>query len=77
MAGITGGVEITSIADIPSGTGLGSSSSFTVGLLNALYTYQGERLSSEELAEKASHIEIDILHHPIGNKTSMQLHLAG
>ena len=68
MAGITGGVEITSIADIPSGTGLGSSSSFTVGLLNALYTYQGERLSSEELAEKASHIEIDILHHPIGKQ---------
>lgn len=36
--------------------------------MNALYTYQGERLSSEELAEKASHIEIDILHHPIGKQ---------
>ena len=68
MVGITGGVEITSIADIPSGTGLGSSSSFTVGLLNALYTYIGERLSAEELAERACQIEIDILNHPIGKQ---------
>lgn len=68
MVGIDGGVEITSIADIPSGTGLGSSSSFAVGLLNALYTYVGERLSSAELAEKACQIEIDILHHPIGKQ---------
>lgn len=68
MVGITGGVEITSIADIPSGTGLGSSSSFTVGLLNALYTYVGEHLSADELAKKACEIEIDILHHPIGKQ---------
>ena len=39
LVGIKGGIEITSISDIPSGTGLGSSSTFTVGLLNALYTY--------------------------------------
>ena len=68
MAGVNKGVEITSISDIPSGTGLGSSSSFTVGLLNALYSYCGERLSAHELAEKACQIEIDILGHPIGKQ---------
>ena len=68
MAGVEKGVEITSISDIPAGTGLGSSSSFTVGLLNALYSYCGERLSAYELAEKACQIEIDILGHPIGKQ---------
>lgn len=68
MVGLRKGIEITSISDIPSGTGLGSSSSFTVGLLNALYTYVGDRLSAQELAEKACQIEIDILHHPIGKQ---------
>jgi D-glycero-alpha-D-manno-heptose-7-phosphate kinase len=68
LAGITGGVEVTSIADIPSGTGLGSSSSFTVGVLNALFTYTGNRLSARELAELACKVEIDILGHPIGKQ---------
>lgn len=68
MVGITKGIEITSISDIPAGTGLASSSCFTVGLLNALYTYVGERLSAHELAEKACQIEIDILKHPIGKQ---------
>ena len=68
MAGVEKGVEITSISDIPAGTGLGSSSSFTVGLLNALYSYCGERLSAHELADKACQIEIDILGHPIGKQ---------
>lgn len=68
MAGIPGGIEITSIADIPSGTGLGSSSSFAVGLLNALYTYVGERLSAGELAKRACQIEINVLGHPIGKQ---------
>lgn len=68
MVGITGGIEITSIADIPAGTGLGSSSSFTVGLLNALYAYTGSALSAEELARRACEIEIDILKHPIGKQ---------
>lgn len=63
------GVEITSIADIPSaGTGLGSSSAFTVGLLHALYTYQQKFISLEELANKACEIEIDILKEPIGKQ---------
>jgi D-glycero-alpha-D-manno-heptose-7-phosphate kinase len=68
MTGITKGIEITSIADIPAGTGLGSSSSFTVGLLNALYTFQGEQKSSQYLADKACQIEIDILNEPIGKQ---------
>lgn len=68
MVGITSGIEIISIADIPAGTGLGSSSCFTVGLLNALYTYTGQTLSSEELAKKACEIEINILKNPIGKQ---------
>lgn len=68
MVGISKGIEITSISDIPAGTGLGSSSSFTVGLLNALYTYIGQQRSAHELAEKACQLEIDILKHPIGKQ---------
>jgi len=68
LVGIKGGIEITSISDIPSGTGLGSSSAFTVGLLNALYTYAGYRPSAKELAEQACEIEINILKHPIGKQ---------
>ncbi len=62
------GVEITSTADVPSGTGLGSSSSFTVGLLHALYSYKGKFVSKEKLAQKACQIEIDILKNPIGKQ---------
>jgi D-glycero-alpha-D-manno-heptose-7-phosphate kinase len=61
-------IEITSIADIPAGTGLGSSSSFTVGLLNALHAYKGTYASAEQLAREASHIEIDLLGEPIGRQ---------
>lgn len=68
MTGITDGIEIVSVSDIPKGTGLGSSSAFTVGLLNALYLYQGNQLSNTELAEKACEIEIDILKSPIGKQ---------
>lgn len=68
LVGINGGIEITSIADIPSGTGLGSSSAFTVGLLNALYTYVGDAPSAEDLARQACQVEIDILKHPIGKQ---------
>lgn len=63
------GLEITSIADIPSrGTGLGSSSAFTVGLLKALHAYKGEFVSASVLAEEAAKIEIDILGEPIGKQ---------
>lgn len=67
--GIGGGIEITSIADIPShGTGLGSSSSFTVGLLNALQAYQKEFVSPERLAQAACELEIEIIKEPIGKQ---------
>jgi D-glycero-alpha-D-manno-heptose-7-phosphate kinase len=66
---IAGGVEITSIADIPSGgTGLGSSSSFAVCLLQALSAYKGEFCSPAQLAEQACHIEIDLCGQPIGKQ---------
>lgn len=66
---IDGGLEITSIADIPSkGTGLGSSSSFAVGLLNALGGYKKEFTSPEILAQGACEIEIDKLREPIGKQ---------
>ncbi|MDH7504133.1 MAG: GHMP kinase, partial [Verrucomicrobiota bacterium] len=67
--GITGGVEITSIADIPSrGTGLGSSSSFTVGLLHVLHLYKGEYRSAEQLARESCLIEIERCGEPIGKQ---------
>jgi D-glycero-alpha-D-manno-heptose-7-phosphate kinase len=62
------GVEIASIADVPAGTGLGSSSSFTVCLLHALYTYKGKFVTKEKLAQEACKIEIDILKEPIGKQ---------
>ena len=69
MTGVTSGVEITTIADIPSrGTGLGSSSAVTVGLLNALHRFAGNDTSPEQLAEEACRIEIDILGQPIGRQ---------
>jgi len=68
LTGINGGVEIVSIADIPTGTGLGSSGSFTVGLLNALYAYKEKNVAIEELAKEACHIEINILSEPIGKQ---------
>lgn len=69
MAGVRGGVEITTLADIPSaGSGLGSSSSVTVGLLHALFAYQGQQITAAELAERACTIEIDRCRKPIGKQ---------
>ena len=65
---IDSGIEITSIADIPSNTGLGSSSTFTVGLLNALHTYKNEKVNAKDLAEEACYIEIELLKEPIGKQ---------
>ncbi|HRW09008.1 MAG TPA: hypothetical protein P5121_28080, partial [Caldilineaceae bacterium] len=65
--GITHGVEIATMADIPSeGSGLGSSSTVTVGLLNAMYHFLNQPVSHEQLAREACEIEIDILGKPIG-----------
>jgi D-glycero-alpha-D-manno-heptose-7-phosphate kinase len=61
-------VEITTLADIPAGTGLGSSGSFTTALLKALYTHRKRHLHQEELAELACHIEIDRLGEPVGKQ---------
>ncbi len=67
--GIEGSIEISSLADIPSkGTGLGSSSSFTVALLHALHTYKEEYASPEQLAQEACMIEIEKLGEPIGKQ---------
>jgi len=67
ITGITNGVEITTMGDIPSeGSGLGSSSTVTVGALHAMYAYLGEIVSAERLAREACTIEIETLKRPIG-----------
>jgi D-glycero-alpha-D-manno-heptose-7-phosphate kinase len=69
LTGCTEGVEVTSIADIPArGTGLGSSSSFVVGLLHALHAYCGRYVSAGRLAEEACRIEIEKCGEPIGKQ---------
>jgi D-glycero-alpha-D-manno-heptose-7-phosphate kinase len=78
MTGVAKGVEITMLADIPSsGSGLGSSSSVTVGLLLALYAYQGRSVCAEELAERACTIEIDHCGKPIGKQDQYIAALGG
>jgi hypothetical protein len=62
------GIEITSTADVPAGTGLGSSSSFTVGVLHTLNAYCGRYVSKEELAKAACKVEIEDLKQPIGKQ---------
>ena len=61
-------IYISTVGDLPVASGLGGSSSFAVGLLNALHAYRGERVSAGQLAEEASYIEIDILKEPIGKQ---------
>lgn len=61
-------VEFVSVADIPAGTGLGSSGTFTVGTLRALYAYKREHITTQALAEEACHIEIDVLGNPVGKQ---------
>jgi D-glycero-alpha-D-manno-heptose-7-phosphate kinase len=69
LAGIPRGVEVVTLADLPShGIGLGSSSTVTVGVLNALYAFQGIYKSPRRLAEEAAQIEIDVLGKPIGRQ---------
>jgi len=68
MLGIEDALEIVSMADVPAGTGLGSSSCYAVGLLNALHTLKREYISLEELAERACHLEIELLKSPIGKQ---------
>lgn len=61
-------LEITTIGDVPAGTGMGSSSTLTVGLMHALHAYKGEMVNRHRLAEEACHIEIDLLGKPIGRQ---------
>jgi D-glycero-alpha-D-manno-heptose-7-phosphate kinase len=61
-------IYISTVGDLPASTGLGGSSSFAVGLLNALHAFRGERVSAGQLAEEASHVEIDVLKQPIGKQ---------
>jgi len=61
-------IELTTLADIPAGTGLGSSGSFTTALLKALYAHRKKLLHAQELAELACHLEIDRLREPIGKQ---------
>ena len=68
MLGMHHGLEIISMADVPAQTGLGSSSSFTVGLLHALHAFRGEHPASEQLAAEACEIEIERLKEPIGKQ---------
>jgi D-glycero-alpha-D-manno-heptose-7-phosphate kinase len=76
--GIPRGVDVMTLADVPSqGTGLGSSSSVTVGLLNALYAFQGIYRSPILLAEEASHIEINVLGKPIGRQDQYAAAIGG
>jgi D-glycero-alpha-D-manno-heptose-7-phosphate kinase len=66
--GFTGGLELHSLADVPANTGLGSSSSFTVALLNGLHAFKRESVPAEHLARAACHLEIDVLEEPIGKQ---------
>ena len=68
MLGVRSGLEVVSMADLPARTGLGSSSSFTVGLLHALYAMHGKVVSPDRLAREACCIEIDKLKEPIGKQ---------
>ena len=66
--GVTKGVEVTTVADVPAGIGLGSSSSLTVGALNALHAYKGVYVTHEKLARMACEIEIEAVKSPIGKQ---------
>lgn len=72
-----GGVDFNSSADVPSGTGLGSSSAFTVGLINLCNAYTGKYMSKEKMAEYASQIEIERLGEPIGKQDQYASALGG
>lgn len=68
LLNIDRGIELVSVADVPANCGLGTSSSFTVSLLNALHAYKRDFVTQKLLAEEACHIEIDILQEPIGKQ---------
>ncbi len=77
MTGIDHGIEITTMGDIPAGSGLGSSSAVTVGALHAMYTYLGAIVPAEKLAYDATEIEMNILNKPIGLQDQYACALGG
>lgn len=77
ITGVRRQIEISSMADIPANTGLGSSGSFTVGVLKALYAYQHRVISNRQIAELACHIEIDRLREPVGKQDQYIAALGG
>jgi len=66
--GLSRHIEITTIGDVPGGTGMGSSSALTAGVLHALYAFRGDIVTADRIAEESCEIEIDILGHPIGKQ---------
>lgn len=68
LTGVNEPIEVTTIGDVPAGTGMGSSSTLTVGLLNAFYAIRGQIASAAKLADEACRIEIDTLRKPIGRQ---------
>ena len=66
--GASNGIEVASVADIPTGTGLGSSGSFGVGLINAVYAYTKKHASKQDIAEEACNIEMNVLNKPVGKQ---------
>ncbi len=68
LLGVEPPIYISVVGDVPASTGLGGSSAFAVGLLNALHALQGKRVSPGQLAEEACHVEIDVLGEPIGKQ---------
>jgi D-glycero-alpha-D-manno-heptose-7-phosphate kinase len=77
LTGIRHSIELHSTAEVPSNSGLGSSSCFTVALLNALHTFKGEFVSKKDLAEEACHVEIDMLGEPIGKQDQYMAAVGG
>lgn len=75
--GIDSEIELHSVADVPANCGLGTSSSFTVALLNALHTYNKDFVSQKQLAQEACHIEIDTLGEPIGKQDQFMAAFGG
>lgn len=74
---VKGGLEVSSIADVPSGTGLGSSSAFTVGVLHNLHLIRKNPVHREQLAAEACHVEIDLLQEPIGKQDQYATAMGG
>lgn len=77
FVGLTNGMEVTHIGDLPARTGLGSSSAFTVGLLNALYAFKGVYASKKRLGEEAIHIEQDIIKENVGSQDQLATAFGG